>query len=564
MLDTMRGDGDATLALKLAIPIAAQLRESRPLRVNGTLDFKDNRLDIIDGVSMGGLTGSLAFTEKSFQADRLTAELYGRPASLVVLTADGAIPQVVVAARGSAVVPALRKALKLPLLDYMEGLAEWQASLNLPRGNSADGVMLRIRSDLKGVSSSLPHPLAKGEAEIREMVFAFHLSGERAGENSLRVGDKFAMVWRQGDSGNGRGIRRLQLQLGAASELALPRHDVIELRGSGEGLVIPEWRAVLQHLRGEGGDSQPPLPLVVAMKRLQLLSGDGGGADSSLKVADVPALSFDVEQFTYDEMPLGRVSVRLLPEGRQLAIKELLAQSDLFKVTGEGAWAEQGNTFFNLKLETSNLGGMLKRLGFASVIRDGKGHASGKVWWAGSPTQVSLAGLNAQLALAMKEGTIVDVDPGAGRMLGILSIPALPRRLFLDFSDVFKQGLEFDKIQGDIRIEEGHAYTSNLRVESVPASVLLSGRTGLVAQDFDQEVYVVPNVSDTATVASALAWGPQVAAVVALMQEIFKSDIKAATMSRYHITGGWREPVIQRVMEQGGATRETQDTYFVD
>ncbi|MCW8919830.1 MAG: TIGR02099 family protein, partial [Gammaproteobacteria bacterium] len=206
--------------------------------------------------------------------------------------------------------------------------------------------------------------------------------------------------------------------------------------------------------------------------------------------------------------------------------------------------------------DAPDLGAMMRQLGFASVFQGGKSHASGKVWWLGAPTAFTLAGLNAQLAVSIKDGTIVDVEPGAGRLLGILSVPALPRRLFLDFRDVFKKGLAFTSVKGDIRIEQGEAYTSNLRLESVPASILVTGRTGLVAQDFAQDIYVVPNVSDTVSVASALAWGPQVAAVVVLLQEIFKSDIKAATMSRYHLSGSWREPLIRRIVEPG----QQQDT----
>jgi uncharacterized protein YhdP len=286
------------------------------------------------------------------------------------------------------------------------------------------------------------------------------------------------------------------------------------------------------------------------MQQLQLLSDPSGQDEGSLRVSAMPAISFAVEQFSYDDLPLGKVSINMVPQGKQLSMQEIRMESDLFSLTGEGSWSEGGNTFFTLNLDSPNLGGMMERLGFASVFQGGKTHASGKIWWLGEPTALTLGGLNAELAMSIKQGTMVDVDPGAGRLLGILSVPALPRRLFLDFSDIFKKGFDFDSIKGDIRIEQGEAYTSNLRLESVPASILISGRSGLVAQDFDQDIYVVPNVSDTVSVASALAWGPQVAAVVILLQEVFKSDIKAATMTHYRLTGSWRDPVIQRVIEQ--------------
>ncbi len=553
MLQTMQGTGDVSLDLQLAIPLTSTVRESLPLAIDGRVDFADNRLDVVDGVKLKGLRGSLHFSENSFTAEQLTAELFGKPVTVVVMSDGGDKPKVIVAARGSGELHALREALRLPLLDYLEGEAEWQASLTLPRGVAAEGAELRIHSSLEGVSSLLPSPLTKETESRGDMLMSFFLSGVRSGEKRLTFGDSFGLIWRDGGRGGEHGLRRAQLNLGAIAPLSLPGRDVIEVLGKGGRLSLSRWQAVLRKLRGEGERTttlQPP-PVVVELQQLQLLrdaADDEQAAEP--KVADIPAISFAVEQFSYGDLPLGRVVLKVVPQDKRLSIKDIAVESDLFTITGEGTWSEGGNTFFNYSLNSPDLGGMMRQLGFASVIQGGKTTSSGKVWWVGGPTAVSLAVLNGQLDLSIKEGTMVDVEPGAGRMLGILSLPALPRRLFLDFSDVFKEGLAFDTIQGDIRIEQGQAFTSNLRMESAPASILVSGRTGLLEQDFDQELYVVPNVSGTVSVASALAWGPQVAAVVALLHEVFKSDIKAATMSQYHISGSWRDPVIRRVTEQ--------------
>jgi uncharacterized protein YhdP len=552
VLETMQGEGDAALALQLAIPISPKVRETRPLSVRGMVDFSDNRLEVVDGVALQQLHGSLSFSETSFRADELNATLFGMPASLVVVTVGGDKPKVVVAARGGGEMSALQQAFQLPILDYLQGQTEWQASLTLPRGVASEGVELHVSSDLVGVSSALPAPLAKEAASSHDMRLSLYLSGERSGETRFILNQELGMAWRQRGEGQARGLRRAQLRLGASAPLKLPQRDVIEVVGEGGKLDISRWRDVLRKVRREGDFSSAaqPLPVMVALQKLHLLSGASGTkSEDELKLSDVPAVNFEVEQFAYDELELGKTIVKVVPHDEKVAIQEISVTCDLFVITGDGAWSEGGNTFFNLKLFSPNLGGMMQRLGFASVIQGGETGVEGKVWWAGSPATLSLAGLNGELGLTIKDGTIIDVDPGAGRMLGILSLPALPRRLFLDFSDVFGEGLAFDIIQGDIRIEQGQAYTSNLRMESAPANILISGRTGLVMQDFDQEIYVAPNVSGTATVASALAWGPQVAAVVILLQEVFKSDIEAATMTRYHLSGSWQDPVIRHVVE---------------
>jgi uncharacterized protein (TIGR02099 family) len=550
LLETMQGEGNVTLALQLALPLTPTVAKTRPLDIRGKVEFSGNRLNVIDGVSLHGLNGTLQFTEQSFRADKLEAQFTNQPVTLVVLTTGGNKPQVLVAARGRSRLPALRETLKLSLLNYLEGEAEWQMSLSLPRDVAAEGAVLRIRSNLAGVSSTLPEPLTKKSSTRREVQLAFYLSGARSGENLLTLGDDFGLVWRQGGNGEEQTLRRAQLRLGGGGELRLPARDVIEVVGERGRLSLARWREVLHKVQGEGDGARAPLPLVVAMQQLQLLTDSSDQEGGSMRVSALPVINFEVGQFAYGELQLGRVSVNMIPQGKQLLMKEIQIESDLFSLTGEGTWKEGGNTFFTLNLDSPNLGGMMQHLGFVSVFQGGKTHAAGKIWWAGEPMALTLGSLNAQLGVSIEKGTVVDVDPGAGRLLGILSVPALPRRLFLDFSDVFKKGFDFDSIKGDIRIEQGQAYTSNLRLESVPASILISGRTGLEMQDFDQDIYVVPNVSDTVSVASALAWGPQVAAVVVLLQEVFKSDIKAATMTRYHLSGSWREPVIQRIVEQ--------------
>ncbi len=566
-LDTLRAQGGAKLNLKLAIPLTPQVRKLSPLSVQGRVDFSDNRLAVTDGVVFDRVDGSLHFTEKEFSAEQITARLFNEPVSLVVMSEGGDKPQVVVGARGRAALPALRDAFKLSLLDYLEGEGAWQAMLTLPRGVSAEGAVLRIDSDMQGIASTLPPPLAKEATETRDLSLTLYLSGVRRGERRITVDQGFGLAWQQHDRG---GLRRAHLSLGRIEPLELPSRNIIEVSGSHGVLPLAAWRQVLRRVDGaattpSSSNSGGPLPVVVKMKQLQLVSDGvetgGQGAEKRLHSGELPQLTFEVEEFSYDDLRLGKVSLRLVPRGRRVAIKDVTLQSRAFNLSGSGSWTEEGNTFFDFKLDSPSLGGLMRHFDFATVVKGGKTRASGKLWWAGSPADISLAGLNAQLNLKVSDGTLVDVKQGAGRMLGIFSLPALPRRLFLDFSDVLKEGLEFESIKGDLRIELGEAYTSNLRLESTTANILITGRTGLVAQDFDQDIYVVPNVKDTVSVASALAWGPQVAAVVALLQEVFRSDIEAATMFQYKISGHWQDPEIRRVVQEIGPQEEP---FFVE
>jgi uncharacterized protein YhdP len=141
----------------------------------------------------------------------------------------------------------------------------------------------------------------------------------------------------------------------------------------------------------------------------------------------------------------------------------------------------------------------------------------------------------------------LEIDPGAGRLFGMLSLQTLPRRLFLDFSDVFSKGFGFDQIKGTFTIDEGNAYTKDLKLDGPAAKISIKGRVGLADQDYDQLVTVTPKVSESLPVIGALTSTPQIGAVILFFQKLFQPGIEEATKNQYTITGNWNDPKIKKV-----------------
>ena len=150
------------------------------------------------------------------------------------------------------------------------------------------------------------------------------------------------------------------------------------------------------------------------------------------------------------------------------------------------------------------------------------------------------------------KGRFIDINPSTGRLFGLLSLQTLPRRLSLDFSDLFGKGLAFDNIEGRFDLENGDAYTNNLAMTGPSVNINISGRTGLVQQDYDQIATVTPKVTDSLPVASAL-FGPigiGVGAVIFLASEIFQSlpgKIDTLLRKQYTITGAWNDPQVTKI-----------------
>lgn len=165
--------------------------------------------------------------------------------------------------------------------------------------------------------------------------------------------------------------------------------------------------------------------------------------------------------------------------------------------------------------------------------------------WSGGPRLDFLDSLNGDVQLRLGSGQLDEVDPGAGRVFGLMSIVALPRRLSLDFRDVFQKGFGFDKIDGAFRIVNGDAYTCNLGLEGPAADIAIVGRAGLEVRDYEQVAIVGPKVGNTLPVVGGLVAGPQGAAALLIFSQIFKKPLQDIGEVYYSVSGSWDEPAIE-------------------
>jgi uncharacterized protein YhdP len=163
--------------------------------------------------------------------------------------------------------------------------------------------------------------------------------------------------------------------------------------------------------------------------------------------------------------------------------------------------------------------------------------------------------------IALDKGQLLGVKPGAGRVLGLASIAALPRRLALDFSDLTDKGLAFDTVRGDFDFRDGSAYTDNVLMKGPAAEIGIIGRVGLKAHDYDQTAVVTGNLGNTlpiAGIAGAFAAGPVGVGAVLLFSQVFKQPLKGLARAYYRITGSWDNPIIDRISKGASAAASAE------
>jgi uncharacterized protein (TIGR02099 family) len=269
-------------------------------------------------------------------------------------------------------------------------------------------------------------------------------------------------------------------------------------------------------------------------------------AATGIDPAALPPLHLWIGDLRLGTAKLGEARLETWPTAQGLRIDQLRSLSRSVQINASGDWngnAQDSHTHMRLDFSAQDLGSMLNALGYQGLFNGGKTHAVLDATWPGAPSSLALATMDGSLAVDVSHGRIPEVGPGVGRLFGLVSVAELPRRLTLDFGDVFGKGLAFDSIKGDFRFADGNASTDDLKIRGPAADIDISGRTGLRARDYDQQVYVVPHVGNSLPVVGAVVAGPVGAAAGFAVQGLLGRGLNKAASARYRVTGSWEKPV---------------------
>jgi uncharacterized protein (TIGR02099 family) len=286
------------------------------------------------------------------------------------------------------------------------------------------------------------------------------------------------------------------------------------------------------------------------------------GAAAAIDPAQVPPLSFDIADLRVGDASLGKASLRTQPVAAGMRITRLQADAPAQHVAIHGDWLGRGastRTQLEATVDSRDFGALLAGFGYGGQLSDGDGHAKLSASWPGGPSKFSLLALDGTLALDVRDGQLTELEPGAGRVLGLLSIAQLPRRLTLDFRDLFSKGFAFDKLAGTMRIAGARASSDDLVIAGPAAEIRIRGSADLRAQAFDQTIEVRPRAGNLLTVAGAIAGGPVGAAIGAAANAMLRKPLGELAAKTYRVTGAWKDPHVEVVGRgpPGTATAET-------
>ncbi len=353
-------------------------------------------------------------------------------------------------------------------------------------------------------------------------------------------------------------------------------HNVV-VGGSRDGLV---WRANVDaaELNGYVEYRQPTVAgsgLVVArLARLNIAASAASEVEALLEEqpTSIPALDIVVDDFELRGKKLGRLEIdavnRLAGQGvREWRLNKLNLTMPEAAFSANGNWAalnaqatavapavrtgarpsERRRMVMNFRFDIADSGSLLARFGMKDVVRRGKGRMEGQVSWLGSPLSLDYASMNGTFNVNMESGQFLKADPGLAKLLGVLSLQSLPRRLTLDFRDVFSEGFAFDFVRGDITIQQGTAATNNLQMKGVNAAVLMEGKADLASETQDIKVVVIPEINAGTASLVASVINPAIGVGTFLAQMFLREPLIRAATQEFHIDGTWADPRIVKV-----------------
>jgi uncharacterized protein (TIGR02099 family) len=494
----------------------------------------------------------------------------------------------------------------------LSGESKWSLTLT-KSSDSSEGREVEFNTDLRGIAVDLPYPLGKSETERSPLSIKTSLTSLLIDEIKISYNDiiyaDFAV-----DNKDDLSVKTILIGLGnphpaTATQSEISIQGEIDKFNAGdwidfinpENSVYPNINNKQKTISGKlfvkqlnmignefnnvninlsnpkngwqiffDGDEIKGNTNIVAsennrlhakFEKLTLKTSDNAEGENKNKIAidKIPELDVNVDEFIFNKNELGQLSLLTSNVKDGININNLSITKPGLIINATGEWTcidEVDRSDFQAKLKADTIETMLSTFSFDTTnIKDGQTEIDMNAYWMDTPMNFAMEKIDGELDIKIDKGQFLDIDPSAGRLFGLLSIQTLPRRLTLDFTDIFDEGFAFDNITGNFSVQKGHAYTNNLEMTGPAADIIVSGRTGLSTEDYDQIATVTPKISSNLPVASAL-FGPVgigVGAVIYLAGEIFEAipkKIDQILKLQYTITGSWDHPNIEKIKKE--------------
>ncbi|WP_210561262.1 YhdP family protein [Psychrosphaera aestuarii] len=274
--------------------------------------------------------------------------------------------------------------------------------------------------------------------------------------------------------------------------------------------------------------------------------------NSKKLINGIPALNVVCQKCTYNDKPLGKISLNTFTRDGSLFIERAEMEYERNKVSLTGIWAGNegpGKTTVTGDIYSRYLGPWMLDWDFNSGIKQSDLKSKLALSWNGAPQDFEFSSLNGELSFELGEGYLSEISDKGARIFSLFSLNSLYRKLKFDFNDVFQKGLFYNDIKGSLLVESGVVYTEDIRMDGVAGNMNMRGFTNLNQSILDYDVTFKPKISSSIPVIAA--WlapgsaGLSLLAGIAIDKIIEKADVVSEV--RLKVTGNLSDPQVQEV-----------------
>ena len=606
LLEHSAVSGPAIINLNVQIPLMEELNT----KVSATARILDGALTLPDvDLVVSHIRGEFNYGADGLTANSIKAKLLEQELELAITDEKNST---VILAKGQLDVASVAKKYPSELWQYISGNSLANIKVTLPRGDLADvgSASITVDSNLSGIAVDLPEPVGKQKNALMASKVEVSLGGKSLPIKVSYGNEMKARIQFSDASTEGFSFEKAAIHFGKTQAI-LPANLGVSLSGKLDTLDLQPWIEVLNtgqksqtsesifnqfklkigklnwldttfedlSLLGRHTDSvwsgEVNSPLIAGRYRVpDDLTGENkisleldtltipssqeqkfSNKQSPVSPSDVPNIDITSQQFFMGESGLGQLELRLRQKENGMIIESLSLTSGRDDLRADGAWevnGEQNATALKGRLNSQSLGLLLKDTGVTNKLKGAPVDIYFDLNWPGEPQAFSKEHLNGYAEATAGQGRLLDVEPGIGRVFGLLSLNTLQRRLQLDFSDLVQKGLSFDKIKGRVVVVDGEAETNRFYLESPSARLDFQGKVSLADEELDQLITVTPKTTESLPLAGAIAGGPLLGAAVFIVQKIAGKTVNKLVGYQYRVTGPWKDPKIKKISQPGG------------
>lgn len=599
--DNLKTAGRGKLLLDLKIPL--QNSEATKYKgiykvTNGTI-FADTNIGLPE---LNKINGSLTFSENGLSANNVSTEIFGGPAQFSLATAADKV--IKINANGRISDAGIQKIVRNALTTHIAGSANWsgditikkplvdvslrsnligmavqlpppfnklaQQELNLNFGKKqlnaySDHIELNYDNVL---SAKIVRTDQAGELTFERGVVAINTPVTAALQPGLSIYGKFdeidaddwlTLLAQPADySNSNQHSNPIDLNRISKADIAIRKLNIgdrslntlkVTAQPSVTGLKMAiDAKEMLGDIEWQNADNGK---IIARLKRLSIPNAVNTAVKTKAKkefrklAQAYPALDVVADSFEIGSKKLGVLNLNAFENGEDWVIQKLTINNPDSTLAVQGNWhnwTRNPNTKIVVSLNSNNIGKTLVRFGQPDTVKGGEAQIAGQLNWGGSPHEFDITRLDGNLTFEATKGQVLKVQPGVGRLFGLLTLQSLPRRLSLDFRDLFSDGFAFDKISATAKIDNGVVRSDDFFMTGPAAEANIKGETNLKTETQNLKVKVTPHVSDSLSLA-ALAGGPIVGAAAFVAQKILKDPFNKIASTEYMISGTWDNPL---------------------